>query len=337
MRTNDAEFRARFLRIFHDCVEVAGIRADADVVVDLDVSSPSVDGPIVAEISQFDSHSGSAALASLFPELNLVSMPGDGSGGVQYLARASERDRPVIAARNDQLLIDRELPWQVVVAHYFVHHVMRLQPDLACFHGASVAVGRCGVLLSGSKGAGKSTLSLALAARSHGFLGDDIAVIHGENGTMLPLRRIASIRLGPQAQAVHRFLDLHPVDQETLPDGTVRLRAAVSALFPDAAPREVPLTHAFFLNGISSQPLATAFEFSWKDLPLLAPLHATLMGRPAGKQSLMFLKLFASVRCYRLMPGGTPDQTAELIERIVEGEWDTASRNARRASAPFAG
>ena len=136
----------------------------------------------------------------------------------------------------------------------------------------------------------------------------------------MPFRRAVSIRVGPQAGAVEQFLRQHDVEMETLADGTNRWRVPVSRIFPDAKPRPVSLTHAFFLNGISARPQATAFEFSSRHLPLLGQLHATFISKFAGERTLTFLNLFRRVRCYKLSPGGTPDQTADLIETIVEGK-----------------
>ena len=111
----------------------------------------------------------------------------------------------------------------------------------------------------------------------------------------------------------------------------------VSRLFPAATPRRVPLTHAFFLGDIGEEPSATPITFSLSHLPLLAPLHATLTNIAPGERTIRFLRLFSQIRCYMLTPGGTPDQTAELVENIVEGKWDTASKRKPSVLAPFAG
>jgi len=214
---------------------------------------------------------------------------------------------------------------------------LRQQPGMAFFHGATLALGDRGLLLAGAKGAGKSTLSLALAARGHAFLSDEIAAIRIEDRVMRPFARAASIRLGPQAGAVTRFLDRNSVDREILPDGTARMRVPVSSMFPAAVARDVRLSHVFFLGLISSKPCATPFEFSLKDLSVLTPLHPTVARTSPGERTMMFLKLFSRVHCYMLTPGGTPDETADLIEAMVEEKWDTVSRNGLNPSAPIAG
>ena len=158
LRTDNAEFRLRFLQIFHDCLEPPSSRSDAPVV-DLQVTCSTEADAVIAAISSHDASSAGAVLGKLFPELNIVSVGCDAPEGWHFFACGADAERPVIAARGNQIVIDRGMPWQIMVAHYFVAHVMRLQPKWAFFHGATVAIGDCGVLLSGNKGLGKSTLS----------------------------------------------------------------------------------------------------------------------------------------------------------------------------------
>ena len=330
--TDDAEFGRRFARIFNDCL-ISDFDGSPSVPpqLDLKVCSSETSSAAVAEIFDHDCNSSGAVLSASFPELDLVPARGDTELGWQFFAQTSDLSRALLAVGENQIVLDRGLPWQRIVAHYFVNHVMRLQPDYAFFHAATVAIGNCGVLLAGEKGAGKSTLSLALASRGHGFLGDELATIHSISGMILPFRRAVSIRLGPQAKAVMHYLKSNPVDKEVLPDGTERLRVPASQIFPAATGRAVELTHAFFLKEISEHSKAKAFAFSWRDMHLLAPLYATVVSMPPAVRMLRFLKLFANVRCYILSPGGTPDETAELIESIVERKWDIACSKERSA------
>ena len=325
LRTDDFEFKDRFLRNFHDCQEQPEAWSDFPDVR-LEVTSSFLGEPPVADISGLNTPSAGTVFVILFPELDLVQTePGSLESGQRYRARShSSSGQAFVAIRGTRITIDRELPWQMMVAHYFLTHVMSLQPDLMFFHGATSAIGEKGLLLSGDKGSGKSTLSLALAARGHGFLGDEIAAVHRITRTLLPFRRQASMRHGPQSGAVARYLRENEIENETLPDGTVRFRAQVSSMFPAATARPVEFTHAFFLGERSKSPRVERFEFSSRDLPLIAPLHATLMNAPAGGQALSFAKLFGATRCHRLSPGGSPDETADLIENIVEEKWVTA-------------
>jgi len=179
-------------------------------------------------------------------------------------------------------------------------------------------------------------LSLALAARGHGFLGDEIAGIRRDGGDVAPFRRAASIRRGPQAASVTEYLERAQPGRVVTSDGTDRVRLPVSRIFPGARPRPVRLTHAFFLESAAQRPRAERFDFAMRDVARLSPMHGTLRGESGG-EILAFLNSFRPVLCYSLARGGTPDETAELIEQIVEGTWDTACRKEPSASARFAG
>ena len=61
-------------------------------------------------------------------------------------------------------------------------------------------------MLVGPKGAGKSTLALALAARGHALLGDEHACYLPATGELLPFRRPVGIKPGPRAAAVESAL-----------------------------------------------------------------------------------------------------------------------------------
>ena len=316
LRTDDEAFRSRFATIFSDCLEPEPSASEASPVV-LQVTGLASKQKILADIGGHAGRGDSAALIGLFPGLRELPSRGEGQGPSTSFAWGDDAT-PVISMCAERVVLDRAIPWQMIITHYFLNHLMRLQPALLFFHAASLAIGGRGVFLGGPKGAGKSTLSLSLAARGHGFLGDEVAAIDSRTGEMLPCARAVSIREGPQAQAVHRFLERTRVERETLPDGTKRLRVPASQVFPAARPRRAKLAHAFFLDTRARAPQTKPLHFSTEHLPLLSPLHATLGGIAAGARAVRFLGLFGTIPCHVLTPGGTPDETAELIERTVQ-------------------
>ena len=230
-----------------------------------------------------------------------------------------DRTSPLLTARGPRVLVDARETWQPLIGNCAVNWVMHMQPELLFLHAAAVAIGREGVLIAGEKAAGKSTLSMALAARGHDFFGDEIAAVRTETFQLAPFRRAVSVREGPQAPPVKERLTEKCCFTETFPDGTVRSRARASELFPASAARPQPLRWVFFLRGFEQRPRAEAFHPRSQDLRLLMPLACTFWGRSFGARIAQVARLLCNVNCYFLYPG-LPEDTAELLERIVRSK-----------------
>jgi hypothetical protein len=310
--SDDPDFLRRFTFNFLDCVVSGGYD---DACPQLEVRAAGA-GTVQAMLTGVDPAADAAALPRLFPELALRPAANDGAA-IRFDAPRAP-GRCAVRLEDRRLEIDAELPWQALLGHYFLHCVMRQQPELLFLHAASAALHGRGILLCGEKGAGKSTLSLALAARGHEFLGDEVGVVDPLRRELLPFRRRASLRQGPQGAAVLQYLARHPAERETLADGSVRDRVQVSAMFGAGGDRPVPLAAAYFLGPRDARPSLRRIDFEWHDLPHVSPLAATMAARPAGERALCFLTLFRSIPCFGLRPGGTPDETADLIEASLE-------------------
>lgn len=309
LRTNDRAFAARFARIFGDCREPDPTRASA---CQLDVLVPSDGRHVRARLSGHE-RLDDAAVAALIPGVD-------------------------VTMRGGAVWVPREAPWPIFVAHYFVHHVLARQHDMAFLHAATVEVRGNGLLLMGSKGAGKSTLALALGARGHAVLGDEVAAIGLDDGVCHPFRRAVAIRAGPQSKAVTERVARVGADPETMPDGTSRVRVLLSELFPGDDPGPAPLRAVVFLQGLQPGPAsAKRVAFSLCEARWLGPLRASFADRPAGSEALRLVRLFAPVRCYKVWLGGTPDEAAGVLEAIGEGRWDTACSSVPRPSERSAG
>src|SRR5260221_9972057 len=127
LRTDDEEFRDRFLRIFSDCLEPEDAASTAPPVV-LEVAASISAKEIIAEISLHEGRSDSAALTMLFPELRELPPPHGSAENAKTFARPGDA-HPVISMDADRLVLDRAIPWQTIITHYFLNHVMRLQPE----------------------------------------------------------------------------------------------------------------------------------------------------------------------------------------------------------------
>lgn len=98
-----------------------------------------------------------------------------------------------------------EDPWTLVevVRYWLVEHAVRRAEGVVPFHAAALSRGSDGVLFAGRSGAGKTTLSVALAAAGWALAGDDIAPIDLADGRVRPFPKPLSLRRpGPWARAV---------------------------------------------------------------------------------------------------------------------------------------
>jgi energy-coupling factor transporter ATP-binding protein EcfA2 len=253
-------------------------------------------------------------MLALFGNRGYVEMHQDSSDWRSLgLARTTEL---LLTAKGSQVLVDAREPWQPLIASCAINWAMWMQRETLFFHAAAVAIDGAGVLIAGSKGAGKSTLSTALAASGHDFLGDEIAAVQPRTMRLAPFRRSISIRPGPRAPRVQQLLEGKSYPTERFPDGTTRIRALASELFPETATFSFPLRSLFFLCGFEEYPRVEAFMPRATDLSLLAPLPCTFWGTSPARPLMQVAKLLSSVNCYRLFPGA-PEETARLVERTV--------------------
>jgi hypothetical protein len=243
--------------------------------------------------------------------------------GWRMLALPEAPEEPVLAFGSSHILVSGIHPWQQAIAMHAISTTFRLQPDVFVFHAASVGLLEKGVLLCGPKGAGKTTLSLCFASRGHTFLGDEWAAVSALTGEVLPLRRAASIRPGPRPLAVDEYLRNGSCNAEVFPDGTERVHARVGAIFPRASARVVPLTHIFFLRRFAPRPSVERFVRNGGELPPVSPLLASVWGHSVGQRALDLFRTLDKARWWHLDVGGSPEETAELIEQTVrEDIWD---------------
>ena len=322
---NDSEFSSRFQRIFGECL-LAAEDNQQELELDLHIRSVHSDAVSIITLSEPTTIDRASFISQLFPT-NKYQANGTTTDG-WLLITSSDTDTPVIALKNSIIVVSASHNWQIVMAHFVVASAMRLQPEVCFFHGATMAMDQHGVMLSGDKGAGKTTLSLALAARGHGFLSDEYAGVKWQDFRIVPFRRSASIRPGAQTSVVAKYLVDHDCPQEVLADGTKRTRVSVSRMLPDAFVQDALLTHVFFLKGFSETPSVERFEFGMRHIDLLAPLLGTLWQMPVMQRTLYFLKIFSHANCYLLTAGGTPDETAQLIETTLKDNEnvDTTTR-----------
>jgi hypothetical protein len=235
-----------------------------------------------------------------------------------------------VAVSGNQLLVHRSTPWQALVGSLAMSRLFRLQRNLLFLHAGSVGIGGQGVLLMGPKGAGKTTLSLALAARGHAFLGDEIAGVRLDAGRadgrmggqadrkmeLVPVRRSLAVRDGPRAAAVGAALDREEAPYEPFPDGTSRRRAFAGQLFGGPA-ESLPLRRLVFLRGKGPVARLDPAPAGRELLGLLTPLGASMWGRTPMDAMRDLLRVVTTVPAV-MLELGPPEATAELLAESLE-------------------
>ena len=96
--------------------------------------------------------------------------------------------------------------WRLCIIWYLFWRLLRIRSDAIFFHASALGIFGEGTIFVGPAGGGKSTTSMALAARGHNFLSDEIAAYLPERGELIPFRRPVGIKRGPRSSAVERGL-----------------------------------------------------------------------------------------------------------------------------------
>jgi hypothetical protein len=296
----DDAFTVRFRWLYRECMIDPTDDPDVELRVEHEPSHPHLLAITLTPAPE----DGAQFLAELFTDRDLVPPLDALEDGINF--------------QNGVLLVRRDFPWQQVVATFAISHTLRLQSDLLVFHAAAVGIGNRGVVLMGAKGSGKTTLSLALACRGHSFLADEWAVLSSDNLELLPLRRSVSIRPGPHCAGVQNYLSAAHVDTAVLADGSIRVRVPAGAIFPRAVARPVPLTDVFFVRGFGERPGIAHFQPNGDSLPPLTPVISTLWKHEPARRAFQLLKAISAANCFELQPGGSPDDTADAIEKVVK-------------------
>jgi len=311
----DASLRDRFARIYRECESPRGA-AEGEPAVRCVVRRADGVPAVLASFAGPESPDFAEFTLAVFADRGYREAPSN-EPGWRLIVEPGLRSAPVVAARGTECLADAGGAWQPLVGNHAVNSVLRLQEEMIFLHAAGVSVRGRGAILAGGKGSGKSTLSLALAARGHGFLGDEVAAVDSRAWEILPFRRAASVRSGPRADLVRRRLAEMDLPVERFPDGSERTRAGVSDLFPESAGDPAPLQCVFFLGEPGPRLVAREISPRAADLARLTPLAGTLWRRERGRAIAALLKLLSRARCFVLDPGD-PDATADWIVKTME-------------------
>jgi len=207
--------------------------------------------------------------------------------------------------------------WRPLIANLAVSRTLRLQRDVLFFHAASVSVNGRGLLACGPKRAGKTTLAMTLASRGHMLFGDEMAAVRLASRELLPVRRSLAVRAGPAGALARAALDRSLPEVEYFPDGERRERVPIARIFPATPEQVVPLAAILLLRGFTSRASAEAALPGPGLVGQLTPLAASLWNRSPGSVMIHLMRLLSSTRVHWI-DVGPPEETAELVERLLE-------------------
>jgi hypothetical protein len=238
-------------------------------------------------------------LASDDPSVRLVGIEGD--------------DAPLFVFRGDVWEFRKVPRWRRIVSHVVFLHVLHLRSDLHFFHAASIGIHGNGVMLVGPKGSGKSTASLALAARGHALLGDETAAFDPATSRLLPMPRPVGIKPGPRARSVDQAM--RAISWSADEDNMTRI--PIRALFPEAAAADpAPLRAVIFLNGFGPDAVMTSTSPGREELSAMQPLRSSSYGGNPALRVFEMIRMLSAVKCYALT-ASDPDYTAQIIEETL--------------------
>jgi hypothetical protein len=235
-----------------------------------------------------------------------------------------DRDNRMLAAGSRcQLVIDLDEAPPDFAIDALIGIVQSAQPGLLFLHAASFGIGGVGALLIGAGQAGKSTTILALGARGHAILGDDVAAIRIRSGELLPFRKALSLRPGPYVSSFGARLRAIPHACVVGPDGKARTLVRIGTIFPAAQNDALPLRFAFLLGGFSAGPGLIPYR---PDIGSVARLKDVVSesvpawGLSPGRDLMKFLNVvgvLSKLACHRIVLG-PPEASAAAIESMME-------------------
>ena len=234
----------------------------------------------------------------------------DGAQPWTSLAFRGEQS-PMFALRGGHCLFALVPGWRKAVALLLLQRLMRMRGDAIFFHAASVAVAGAGALLVGPKGAGKSTLALALATRGHGLLGDEHACYVPARHELVPFRRPVGVKPGPRARTSSAALARLGRDPDR--DGMMRVPAE-DLVSGTAGP--VPLHAVVFLRGFAEEPRLSRVEPGREELAALQPVGSSFANAASTERVFQLVRLLSRAEVWDLRPG-QPDDTAALVESAL--------------------
>jgi hypothetical protein len=239
---------------------------------------------------------------------------------------------PAFAFHERDCLFSLEPRWRSNIMWLLFWRLLRIRADAIFFHASALGIRGQGTMFVGPSGAGKSTTVLALAARGHNFLSDEVAGYVPANGELVPFRRPVGVKPGPRANGdlvpFRRPVGVKPgprskaVEQGLTPEDAAKIardgfvRFDVNTLFPVDDARPVPLRNIVFLRGFADKPSLSRIDPGRAEIAELQPLMSSFLNAPHGRRIFELARLLSASNVYELSLG-SPDETAAYLERTI--------------------
>jgi hypothetical protein len=167
---------------------------------------------------------------------------------------------------------------------------VRKRTDSAALHAGVVEVGGQGVLISGSKGAGKSTLVLSLANEGSRYLGDEIAFVRYEDAVVDAFPKAVTLKEGSFSLFPEVTTHADPVR------GRVRYHRPLSAV---NGGYRTSIDLIVFPTWTEDQPDAAVYEVPAAEVALEL-IRASFGGLERDRRMLSLVRRLAQVPAYRI-------------------------------------
>jgi hypothetical protein len=245
---------------------------------------------------------------------NFVAFPVGDAGWKSVAFRGS--DVPMFAFRDRECIFALGPKWRLSIVWFLFWRLLRMRSDAIFFHASALGIFGEGTIFVGPSGGGKSTTSLALAARGHNFLSDEVAGYLPERGELIPFRRPVGIKPGPRATAVEKGL---PATAAAQIEREGFFRVDVATIFPIQPAQAVPLRRVVFLRGFAERPCLERIKPGRAEIVELQPLMSSFLNASHSRRIFELTRLLATAKVYQLHPGD-PDETALYLEEAFACE-----------------
>jgi len=247
------------------------------------------------------------AIDTVFANLASEDVPATAKTSLVFELRRIEKGRLRLFANGLPIVsLSDELELAPALEGTLIGCAVRKRSDSAALHAATLEVGGSGVMLAGSKGSGKSTLVLSLAAEGARYLGDEIAFVRYDDAMIDAFPKSVTLKEGsfPLFPEVTTYND--PVR------GRVRYHRPISAV---SVGHRTSIDMIVFPTWSGEQGPARVSEVPAAEVALEL-IRASFGGLERDRRMLSLVRRLAQVPAYRIEYGDAR-AASEAIKKLL--------------------